>query len=135
MLLHWFPQVLAVHVTTVAISGTLFALRGIGRMAGWPIANHVIVRRFSYINDTLLLLAAILLCVIIHQYPFVDAWLTAKVLLLVVYIVLGAIALRHGRSPRTRALAYIGALGTFGLILGVALTQNPWGVFSLLGVR
>jgi uncharacterized membrane protein SirB2 len=132
-LVNWFPQILALHVGAVVISGTLFALRGAGRMAGLRIIDHPAVRYFSYVNDTVLLGAAILLTLIIHQYPFVDAWLTVKVLLLVVYIVLGAIALRHGRTPRLRALAYVVALATFGFIVSVAITQNPWGVLALLG--
>ncbi|WP_276966729.1 SirB2 family protein [Metallibacterium scheffleri] len=133
MLAHWFPLLLALHIGAVVLSGTLFALRGAGRMAGWRIIDHPAVRYFSYVNDTVLLGAAILLTLIIHQYPFVDAWLTVKVLLLVVYIVLGAIALRHGCTPRLRALAYVAALATFGFIVSVAITQNPWGVLTLLG--
>ena len=131
----WFPQILALHVGAVMISGTLFALRGAGRMAGWRVVNHAAVRYFSYLNDTVLLGAAILLTLIIHQYPFVDAWLTVKVLLLIVYIVLGTIALRRGRSARIRAWAYVAALATFGFIVGVALTQNPWGVLAWLGAH
>lgn len=132
MLVQWFPQILALHVGAVVISGSLFALRGAGRMADWPIVNHAAVRYFSYVNDSVLLGAAIALTMIIHQYPFVDAWLTVKVLLLLVYIVLGAIALHHGRTPRLRALAYVAALATFGFIISVAVTQNPWGVLALL---
>ena len=102
----WFPQILAVHVGTVAFSGTLFALRGVFGFAGLGrIANHRVLRYLSYVNDTLLLTAAVLLTLIIHQYPFVDPWLTVKVLLLVVYIVLGVIALRRVclTRPLTRA--------------------------------
>ena len=131
-LVSWFPQILAVHMGTVALSGTLFALRGLARMAGWPIANHAALRYVSYLNDTLLLAAAVLLTLIVHQYPLLDAWLTVKVVLLLVYIVLGVIALRRGRTPRARALAYVAALATFSFIVSVALTQNPWGVFALL---
>ncbi|MDE1898185.1 MAG: SirB2 family protein [Xanthomonadaceae bacterium] len=131
-LVAWFPQILAVHVGTVAISGSLFALRGAARMAGWPVANHRALRYFSYLNDTVLLIAAILLTLIVRQYPLLDAWLTVKVALLLVYIALGSIALRRGRTPRARALAYAVALATFGFIVSVALTQNPWGVLALL---
>lgn len=132
-LLTWFPQILAVHVGTVAVSGSLFALRGAARMAGWSFANHPALRYVSYLNDTLLLTAAILLTLIVHQYPLLDAWLTVKMVLLGVYIVLGVIALRRGRSPRIRAAAFVAALATFGFIVSVALTQNPWGAFALLG--
>ena len=131
----WFPQILAVHVGAVTISGTLFALRGIGRMAGWRRLDHAAVRYFSYANDTVLLAAAILLTTIIHEYPLMDAWLTVKVVLLVVYIVLGAIALHHGRTARIRAWAFAGALTTFAFIVSVALTQDPWGALALLGMH
>ena len=134
-LAQWFPQILAAHVGAVAISGTLFALRGAGRMAGWHSVDHAAVRYLSYLNDTVLLVAAILLTLIIHQYPFVDAWLTVKVLLLIVYIVLGTIALRRGRTARVRAWAYAAALATFAFIVSVALTQNPWGALMLIGAR
>ncbi|EQD67851.1 invasion gene expression up-regulator, SirB, partial [mine drainage metagenome] len=95
-LVNWFPQILAAHVGAVVISGTLFTLRGLARMADWRIANHAAVRYFSYLNDTVLLGAAILLTVIVHQYPLLDAWLTVKVALLLVYIALGSIALKRG---------------------------------------
>ena len=48
------------------------------------------LRYLSYTIDTVLLTAALMLATILHQYPFVHAWLTVKVLLLVVYIVLGS---------------------------------------------
>jgi len=57
----------------------------------WP------VRTLSYTIDTVLLTAAQMLTSIIQQYRFVDSWLTMKVLLLVVYIVLGYRALRGRR--------------------------------------
>ena len=48
------------------------------------------LRYLSYTIDTVLLTAALMLATILHQYPFVHAWLTVKVLLLVVYVVLGS---------------------------------------------
>lgn len=133
MPVRWFLPLLVLHVGTVIVSGSLFALRGAARLADLPIANHVPLRRFSYLNDSVLLAAAILLALCIHQYPLRDAWLTVKVALLPVYIVLGMIALRHGRTRRIRALAYVAALLTFGFIVSVAVTMNPWGLFALLG--
>ncbi|HNK31486.1 MAG TPA: SirB2 family protein, partial [Plasticicumulans sp.] len=59
------------------------------------------------------------------QYPFVNGWLSAKVLALVVYIGLGAVALRHGRTYRQRATAFAAALLTAGYIVGAALQHSP----------
>jgi uncharacterized membrane protein SirB2 len=89
------------------------------------------LRYLSYAIDTTLLTAALMLITILHQYPFVQAWLTVKVLLLVVYIVLGVFALRRGRTRRVRAICYVAALAVFAAIIGVALAHNPLGWLAL----
>jgi uncharacterized membrane protein SirB2 len=55
----------------------------------------------------------------------VQAWLSVKVGALLLYIVLGSIALKRGRSKPVRAAAYVAALATFAYIVGVAVTKNP----------
>jgi uncharacterized membrane protein SirB2 len=67
------------------------------------------------------------------QYPFVDAWLTAKVLGLTVYIILGSLALRPGSTAKVRILAWLAALAVFGWILSVALTRQPLGFLAAAG--
>jgi len=91
-----------------------------------------VLRRISVVIDSLLLAAAIALTTIIHQYPFVQAWLTVKVVLLVVYIVLGVFALRRGRTRAIRAACFGAAMLVFLFIVTVARTQNPLGVFANL---
>ena len=59
------------------------------------------------------------------QYPFVNAWLTAKTAGLIVYILAGAVALTYGRSKRTRIKALVLALLSFAYVVGVAVTKNP----------
>ena len=51
-------------------------------------------------------------------------WLTAKVLALIAYIVLGAIGLKYGRTRKIRIAAWVAALLTFGYIVAVALTRQ-----------
>lgn len=128
----WFLQILWLHIGCVIASGSLFFVRGCMRLAGWPAANHRALRSVSVAIDMTLLAAAIALTMIIHQYPFVQAWLTVKVLLLVVYIVLGTFALKRGRTPRVRGVSFIAALAVFLFIVSVARTQNPIGVFAHL---
>ena len=65
--------------------------------------------------------AAVALMLIIHQYPFINAWLTAKVLLLVLYIALGLLTLKWSRTPVSRAIAFTAALATFFAIVAVAV--------------
>lgn len=127
MLTSHYQQILLLHVSCVALSGTLFAVRGVLRIAGLAVANHHALRVLSYGIDTTLLVAAVLLTMILHQYPFVNAWLTTKLLLLVVYIVLGTIALKRAQTTTGRCTALIAALATFAYIIGVAISHHPAG--------
>jgi len=131
-MIEFYPQIKFAHVLCVILSGSLFALRGAMMLAGLRFANHTALRYLSYAIDTTLLTAALMLITILHQYPFVQAWLTVKVLLLVVYIVLGVFALRRGRTLRVRATCYVAALVVFVSIVGVALAHNPLGWLALL---
>jgi len=58
------------------------------------------------------------------QYPFMQPWLTAKVLALVVYILLGTVALKRGRTKATRTTALVAALAVFAYIVSVALSRQ-----------
>ena len=128
----WFVQILWIHIGCVIASGSLFCTRGCMMLVGLPAANHNVLRRISVVIDSLLLAAAIALTTIIHQYPFVQAWLTVKVVLLVAYIVLGVFALRRGRTRAIRAACFGAAMLVFLFIVTVARTQNPLGVFANL---
>ncbi len=126
----WYLQILWTHVGCVIASGGLFFARGCMMLAGLPLANHAALRRLSVLIDSLLLAAAIALTTIIHQYPFVQPWLTTKVLLLAAYIVLGVFALRRGRTRTIRAACFIGALVVFLFIVSVARAHSPLGIFA-----
>lgn len=56
---------------------------------------------------------------------YVQAWLTAKVLALALYIGLGMIAFRAGRPRPPRITAWVGAQIVFIYIVLVALTRSP----------
>jgi len=132
MLASHYAAIRLLHIGCVALSGGLFTIRGLALLGGASVANHWAVRISSYLIDTALLGAAILLMLILHQYPFVDAWLTTKVLLLLLYIALGIIALRRARTRLGRGLALLAALLTFGFMIGVAITRHPAGWLMLL---
>ena len=126
-MLELYPQIKWLHIACVVLSGGLFAVRGALALAGWPQARHLALRATSWAIDSVLLLAAVALAWSSHQYPFLQPWLTAKVLLLLVYIGLGTVALRPGAAPRVRLAAYVGALLVFLTIVSIALARSPWG--------
>lgn len=130
MLTTYYLQLRWLHELTVAMSGSLFAVRGLAMLARAPWTNHRVLRWLSVCIDSVLLAAAIALTTIIHQYPFVQGWLTAKVLLLVVYIALGTFALKRARSRAMQIVCFFAALAVFGFIISIALAHNPWGVFA-----
>jgi uncharacterized membrane protein SirB2 len=131
-MLEFYPQIKFVHVAAVIASGSLFALRGLLMLARSRAANHAALRFLSYAIDTTLLTAALMLVTILHQYPFVQAWLTVKVLLLVVYIALGTMALKRGRTRTVQVACYFAALAVFAFIISVARAHDPRGFLAWL---
>ena len=125
-----YLRIRLVHVVCVCCSGVLFMARGLMALAAAPLANHPVLRRASYLIDTCLLIAALMLVFMLQQYPFVQAWLTVKVLLLVVYIVLGVFALRRARTRRVRLAAFVAALLVYLFIVSVAYWHDPLGWFA-----
>lgn len=120
-----------IHVTFVAVSYTLFFLRGVWLIRGSPIMRQRWVKIVPHITDTLLLASAVVLVIGIRQYPGVDAWLTAKVIGLFAYIGLGMMAFRFCKSVRARVSAWMAAQLVFFYIVTVALSRNPL-PFSIL---
>jgi uncharacterized membrane protein SirB2 len=132
-MIEYYPAVKMLHIGSVIASGSLFAARGLLVLAGRErLAMLPPLRWASYLIDTVLLGAAILLSTMLMQYPLVHGWLTAKVVLLLVYIGLGTMALRRARSRTARAAWYIAALATFGLIVLIARAHHPLGPFAAL---
>ena len=117
--------ILLVHVSCVILTITGFVLRGVWMMRDSPLLKARWVRIAPHVVDTLLLAAGAALALQIHQYPFVNGWLTAKTIAVVAYIGLGTIALKRGRTRRIRVAAWFGALLVLGYIVAVAITRNP----------
>lgn len=132
-MIEFYAQIKWVHIITVLISGSLFLLRGLLVQAGKPrIALAAPVRYLSYGIDTTLLTAALMLLTILPGATFANGWLTAKMLLLVAYVVLGTFALKRGRSKRTRLICFLAALASFVAMFGIARMHSPLGYLLLL---
>lgn len=115
----------SLHVGCVAVSYALFLLRGIWMMRLPERLRLRWVRTLPHVVDTVLLGSAVAMALMIRQYPFVAGWLTAKLLALLLYIVLGSIALKRGRTRKQRIAAWFVAQAVFFYIVAVALTRNP----------
>lgn len=107
----------------LSISG--FILRGIWMMRESALLHHSSTKRLPHVIDALLLSSALVMVYLSAQYPVREDWLTAKLVALIVYILLGREALRHGKTQRVRIMAWWLAVMVYVYIVLVALTRNP----------
>jgi len=128
-----YALVKLVHQSAVALSFAGFFARGVGMIGGAPWVRRPLAKTVPHIVDTVLLASALAL-VWMLQASLTAPWLMAKIAGLVVYIVLGAIALRGGRTRGVRIAAWLAAMATFGYIVSVAITKNPLGIVALFRV-
>ena len=113
------------HLSCVAMSFALFFVRGVWMLSDSPRLQQRWIKILPHLIDTTLLASALTLAWMSSQWPFMQPWLTAKVFGLLLYIVLGTIALKRGKTRQVRATAWLLALATFGYIVAVALTRSP----------
>src|SRR3990170_1925890 len=113
-----------VHMLCAASTSALFILRGLWMFSGSPQLRRRWTRIVPPTIDTVLLLTGIYMAMQIRQYPFIDAWLTAKLLAVLAYIIFGITAFR-GRSKRLRVTFWCLALVTLAYIVLVARTKDP----------
>jgi len=115
---------LVLHVACAATSPILFSMRVWASIRGRdPAAGFL--RIAPHVVDTLLVLVGLVLASLVDQWPFVNGWLTAKVLALPLYIGIGHFAVRRARTTATRIAAWLLALAVLAYIVAVALTMDP----------
>jgi uncharacterized membrane protein SirB2 len=124
-----FTFLISLHLTTVVLTISLFVLRYWWRFTGNPRVQARWVRVVPHAVDTLLLLSGLGLIVVTRYIPFTanGAWLTEKLFGVIIYIVLGFIALgRHRpRSQQTGFIAFLLGLVVLYIIIKLAATKIP----------
>jgi uncharacterized membrane protein SirB2 len=123
----------SIHVGCVIVSLSGFAARSALMLAESRWLGMRFVRVAPHLVDTLLLASALWLCWLLGQYPFLQGWLTAKVLGLLAYVGFGTVALRRGRTKPVRVAALAAALLSAAYVVTVALTRDPRGPVVWLG--
>ena len=138
----YFSLLKQLHLASIAITLALFVLRGVWMMTAPARLQARWVRIVPHVNDSLLLASGIGLAVLMQQYPLVHGWLTAKFFALILYIVLGTLALKdsdplraktrvesyalkRGKTRGQRIAAWAAALLVFGYMVAVAITHDP----------
>lgn len=116
-----------IHVGSVALSFAGFFIRGIWMLRESERLKQRWVRLAPQVIDTVLLISAITLFVQYHFSLLQQPWLLAKIIALLLYIAVGLVALRLGRTRRIRLTAWVTALWIFIYIVSVAWTKSALG--------
>ncbi|MDQ8037377.1 MAG: SirB2 family protein [Pedobacter sp.] len=125
----FYPLVKHVHMGAVLASGGFFLLRGLWMMQESSLLSSKFARVVPHIIDTVLLLSAITLVVLLGHLP---AWVQVKIVALFVYIFLGVLSFRIAKGYGAKVLAFFLALAVFAFIMSVAITKNPHGFLQFL---
>ncbi len=117
-------MLLAVHVTAVSLSLLGFVARGILMMRESPLLQSRTAKIAPHVVDTVLLASAIALVFSTGFYPQEQPWLMGKIVGLVLYILVGTVAIKRGRSKAVRVTAWLLALLVFANIVMMAATHQ-----------
>ncbi len=124
-----FAAIKIIHIISIILSYILFTLRGIWMIQGSPLLKLRWVKILPHVIDTILLVSAIALVAMIQQYQGFNIWISAKIGALLLYILLGMVAFRFGKTQKIKAISWILAQIVFFYIVLVALTKNPILIF------
>lgn len=127
-----YTVILNIHLISILLSISFFMIRGMWMFTENPLLQSKIAKVAPHIIDTILLGAGISLAVLTQQYPFYESWLTAKIILLVAYILLGTIALKRGKTKEIRIIAFVSAVAVFTFMVSIALDKSPLGFIAQL---
>ncbi|AZQ11445.1 MULTISPECIES: SirB2 family protein [Shewanella] len=105
-----YPFVKHLHLTLIAVSVLFFVVRFVLKLKESALLEKKLLKIAPHIIDTFLLLSGLSLCFLIKQYPFVDPWLTEKILAVVAYILLAFMAMKSNRNKFFRFFAFLGAI-------------------------
>ena len=119
------------HVACALLSVTGFALRWYWMLTDNPRLARPVTKRLPHVIDTLLLGSAVGMLLIWQVWPWEMGWLLAKLVALLLYIALGMVALRFGRTRAQRGVAGAMALATAAYIITAAFTKSPLGLLVL----
>ncbi|MCH7829241.1 MAG: SirB2 family protein [Proteobacteria bacterium] len=112
------------HMTTAIVTISGFILRAYWMVTQSEKLQHKFTRIAPHIIDTVFLSSGIALVLMSNLNAFSQPWLLAKFAGLILYIVLGTIAIKRGPTLQIRVAAFLIALAVFAYIVGIAVTKS-----------
>lgn len=130
-------QDLYTPIKTAHMSFAMISLTGFVIRAWWSIHGSILLQRrwvrvTPHVVDTLLLITAILLMIILGQHPGNQSWILAKIIALVFYIGFGTLAIKRAPTQASKAAFSVSAVATFAYIIGVAIAHHPGSWLQLI---
>jgi uncharacterized membrane protein SirB2 len=110
------------HTTAAALSILFFIVRAYWSVTNSPRLQARVVRIAPHVIDTALLVFGVVLAIMIGP---AQSWILAKIIALVLYIGVGTVAIKRGKTPQTRGIAALLAIAIFAYIVGVAIRHDP----------
>jgi uncharacterized membrane protein SirB2 len=115
----------ALHIIFALLTFLSFSLRGVWMLMDSPLLKRKVVRIFPHIIDTCLFASGLTMALTYYQAFYIHTWLVAKLTALILYIVMGSIALKYGKSKKIRMFSLIVSWLILIYIVIVARTQSP----------
>ena len=119
-----------IHVTAISLSIVGFITRVILKLKKAPSQDRYWIKKLPHNVDTLLLASALTMVYLLGVNPFTTYWIAEKIIGLLVYIMLGMVALRWGKNNAVRLTAAIMAVMVFSYIVYVAHYKAPMLIFA-----
>lgn len=119
-----------IHVTAITLSISGFMVRVVLKLNNSPHQNKYWFKKLPHKVDIILLASALTMVYILGVNPLTTYWIAEKIIGLLIYIMLGMVALRWGRTKNIRMTAAAMAVMVFSYIIFVAHYKTPAVVFS-----
>jgi uncharacterized membrane protein SirB2 len=113
------------HVLLAVLTACSFCLRGYWMLRRSPRLEAPWTRRLPHVVDALLFLTGLTMAVGLAISPVAHPWLAVKLVVIVIYVVIGSVALKRGRTYRQRVLALVLSVLALICIFALALSHDP----------
>lgn len=119
-----------IHVTAIILSISGFLVRVNLQLNDSPYQTKYWFKKLPHKVDTILLASALTMVYIMGVNPLTTSWISEKIIGLLIYILLGMVALRWGKTKTVKKVAASAAVIVFAYIVYVAHYKAPAVIFS-----
>jgi uncharacterized membrane protein SirB2 len=121
-----FTLIKTVHVLCAIISISGFLYRGYLKLTQPAALSKKWLKISPHIIDTILLASGLVMLFQLQYYPNQYNWMAIKLIMVVVYILLGIVTLRFAANKTQTFAAFIAALLCYTYIIFIAINKSAW---------